>query len=71
MTRVSITLSCKSNKSDKSDLLGFFNVTNEEWKNKYLIPDCGGNVDMVAKEIMAVKRGLLSLLTLISFRMLP
>jgi hypothetical protein len=56
MARVSNTLSCKSNKSDKSDLLGFFNETNEEWKNKYLIPDCGGSVDMVAKEIMAVKR---------------
>jgi hypothetical protein len=46
-------------------------VTNEEWKNNYLIPDCGGSVGMVAKEIMAVLKGLLSLLTLISFSMLP
>jgi hypothetical protein len=31
-------------------------VTIEEWENKHVIPDCGGSVDMVAKEIRAVKR---------------
>jgi len=43
-------------------------VTNEEWKNKYLIPECGGSADMTANEIMAVKRVLLSLLTLLLFQ---